>query len=127
MNLIPVGILGTGKYVPDRILTNHDLEQMVETNDEWIVSRTGMRGRRIAADEQASSDLAFHAARNALKNAGISAEELGLIIVATIAPDMSFPSTACILQDRLGAKSAAAFDLSAACSGFIYGLANASN
>ncbi|MDB5052126.1 MAG: 3-oxoacyl-ACP synthase [Bacilli bacterium] len=127
MNLIPVGIIGTGKYVPERILTNHDLEQMVDTNDEWIVSRTGMKERRIASAEQASSDLAFHAAEIALKNAGISAEQLGLIIVATVTPDMSFPSTACLVQARLGAKNAAAFDLSAACSGFIYGLANASN
>jgi 3-oxoacyl-[acyl-carrier-protein] synthase-3 len=127
MNLIPVGILGTGKYVPDRILTNQDLEKMVDTNDEWIVSRTGMKERRIASEDQASSDLAYHAAEIALRNAGISAEELGLIIVATVTPDMSFPSTACVLQGRLGAKNAAAFDLSAACSGFIYGLANASN
>jgi 3-oxoacyl-[acyl-carrier-protein] synthase-3 len=127
MNLIPVGILGTGKYVPERILTNHDLEQMVDTNDEWIVSRTGMKERHIASSEEASSDLAFHAAQIAMKNAGITAEELGLIIIATVTPDMSFPSTACILQARLGAKNAAAFDLSAACSGFIYSLANASN
>jgi 3-oxoacyl-[acyl-carrier-protein] synthase-3 len=127
MNLIPVGILGTGKYVPERILTNHDLEQMVDTNDEWIVTRTGMKERRIASPEEASSDLAFHAAQIAMKNAGITAEELGLIIVATVTPDMSFPSTACIVQARLGAKNAAAFDLSAACSGFIYSLANASN
>jgi 3-oxoacyl-[acyl-carrier-protein] synthase-3 len=100
---------------------------MVDTNDEWIVSRTGMKERRIASEEQASSDLAFHAAEIALRNAGITADELGLIIVATVTPDMYFPSTACILQGRLGAKNAAAFDLSAACSGFIYGLANASN
>jgi 3-oxoacyl-[acyl-carrier-protein] synthase III len=127
MNLIPVGILGTGKYVPERILTNHDLEQMVDTNDEWIVTRTGMKERRIASSEEASSDLAYNAAQIALRNAGITAEELGLIIVATVTPDMYFPSTACILQGRLGAKNAAAFDLSAACSGFIYSLANASN
>jgi 3-oxoacyl-[acyl-carrier-protein] synthase-3 len=127
MNLIPVGILGTGKYVPERVLTNQDLEKMVDTNDEWIVSRTGMKERRIASEEQASSDLAFHAAEIALRNAGITADELGLIIVATVTPDMYFPSTACIIQGRLGAKNAAAFDLSAACSGFIYGLANASN
>jgi 3-oxoacyl-[acyl-carrier-protein] synthase-3 len=127
MNLIPVGILGTGKYVPERVLTNQDLEKMVDTNDEWIVSRTGMKERRIASEEQATSDLAFHAAEIALRNAGITADELGLIIVATVTPDMYFPSTACILQGRLGAKNAAAFDLSAACSGFIYSLANASN
>ncbi|MCZ8512462.1 ketoacyl-ACP synthase III [Paenibacillus filicis] len=127
MSLIQVGIIGTGKYVPEKVLTNHDLEQMVDTNDEWIVTRTGIRERRIASAEQASSDLAYEASLIALKNAGITAEQLDLIIVATITPDMAFPSTACILQDKLGAKKAAAFDLSAACSGFIYGLANASN
>ncbi|SDW28555.1 beta-ketoacyl-ACP synthase III [Paenibacillus sp. CF384] len=127
MQLHPVGIIGTGKYVPERILTNKDLEQMVETNDEWIVTRTGMRERRIAAPDQATSDLALHASKKALEAAGISAEELDLIIVATITPDMFFPSTACLLQEKLGAKKAAAFDLSAACSGFIYGLATASN
>ncbi|CAH0122107.1 3-oxoacyl-[acyl-carrier-protein] synthase 3 protein 1 [Paenibacillus sp. CECT 9249] len=113
--------------MPDRVLTNADLEKMVDTNDEWIVSRTGMKERRIAAPDQATSDLAFHAAQAALRSAGITAEQLDLIIVATITPDMAFPSTACILQDRLGAKKAAAFDLSAACSGFIYGLATANN
>ncbi|NOU93472.1 beta-ketoacyl-ACP synthase III [Paenibacillus sp. LMG 31456] len=127
MSLLPVGIIGTGKYVPDRVLTNKELEQMVETNDEWIVSRTGIRERRLSSPEQASSDLAYEASLKALQAAGITAEQLDLIIVATITPDMSFPSTACLLQDRLGAKKAAAFDLSAACSGFIYGLANASN
>ncbi|SEN30022.1 beta-ketoacyl-ACP synthase III [Paenibacillus sp. OV219] len=127
MQLHPVGILGTGKYVPERILTNQELEQMVETNDEWIVSRTGMRERRIAAPEQATSDLALNASKAALAAAGITAEDLDLIIVATITPDMFFPSTACLLQEKLGAKKAAAFDLSAACSGFIYGLATASN
>lgn len=127
MNIVPVGILGTGKYVPDRILTNKDLESMVETNDEWIVTRTGIRERRLAAEGQATSDLALEASRIALENAGITAEQLDLIIVSTITPDMAFPSTACILQDKLGARNAAAFDLSAACSGFIYGLANASN
>lgn len=127
MSLLPVGIIGSGKYVPDRVLTNKELEQMVETNDEWIVTRTGIRERRLASAEQASSDLAYEAAIRAMDMAGITAEQLDLIVVATITPDMSFPSTACILQDRLGAKKAAAFDLSAACSGFIYGLANASN
>lgn len=127
MQLHPVGILGTGKYVPERILTNHDLEQMVDTNDEWIVTRTGIRERRIAASEQATSDLAFLAAQKALMAANVAAEELDLIIVATITPDKFFPSTACLLQDKLGAKKAAAFDLSAACSGFIYGLATASS
>lgn len=120
-----VGILGTGKYVPEKILTNSDLEKIVETNDEWIVSRTGIRERHIAAPHEATSDLAYEAARNALKSAGMKAEELDLIIVATVTPDSSFPSTACILQDKLGAKGAAAFDLSAACSGFVYSLATA--
>ncbi|REK53907.1 MAG: 3-oxoacyl-ACP synthase [Thermobacillus sp.] len=120
-----VGILGTGKYVPDRILTNHDLEKIVETNDEWIVTRTGIRERHIAAENQATSDLAYEAAVRALEAAKLAPEDLDLIIVATITPDMFFPSTACILQDKLGARKAAAFDLSAACSGFIYSLATA--
>ncbi|MDQ6419295.1 beta-ketoacyl-ACP synthase III [Paenibacillus sp. LHD-117] len=127
MSLHPVGIIGTGKYVPERILTNHDLEQMVETNDEWIVTRTGIRERRMAAATEATSDLAYEASKRALAAAGLTAEDLDLILVATITPDMFFPSTACLLQDKLGAKKAAAFDLSAACSGFIYGLATASN
>lgn len=126
MNTIrPIGIIGYGKYVPERILTNADMEKMVETNDEWIVSRTGIRERHIAAPEQATSDLAYEAAVQALKTAGMAAEDLELIIVATITPDTFFPSTACILQDKLGAKKAAAFDLSAACSGFVYGMATA--
>ncbi|GGG12245.1 3-oxoacyl-ACP synthase III [Paenibacillus aceti] len=120
-----VGIIGTGKYVPERVLTNADLEKMVDTNDEWIVSRTGIRERHIAAPEQATSDLAYEAAVRALKSAGMTADQLELIIVATITPDTSFPSTACILQDKLGAKRAAAFDLSAACSGFVYSMATA--
>ncbi|MFD0711234.1 beta-ketoacyl-ACP synthase III [Paenibacillus sp. GCM10027626] len=127
MQLYPVGIIGTGKYVPERVITNHDLEQMVDTNDEWIVTRTGIKERRMAAPDQATSDLAYHASVKALAAAGITAEELDLIIVATITPDMFFPSTACLLQDKLGAKKAAAFDLSAACSGFIYGLSTASS
>lgn len=124
-NLRPVGVIGTGKYVPERILNNAELEKMVETNDEWIVSRTGIRERHIAAPEQATSDLAYEASVKALAAAGLKPEELDLIIVATITPDTSFPSTACILQDKLGAKKAAAFDLSAACSGFVYSLAAA--
>jgi 3-oxoacyl-[acyl-carrier-protein] synthase III len=125
MREIPVGILGTGKYVPERRLTNQDLEQMVETNDEWIVSRTGIRERRIADPAQATSDLAYEASLRALQAAGLTADQLDLIIVATITPDMFFPSTACLLQERLGAKQSAAFDLSAACTGFIYALATA--
>ncbi len=126
MKLHPVGIIGTGRYVPDKVLTNQELEQMVDTNDEWITTRTGIKERRIAAPEQATSDLALKAAEQAIAAAGITAEQIDLIVVATVTPDMSFPSTACVLQDKLGAKKAAAFDLSAACSGFIYGLANAS-
>lgn len=127
MSLRSVGIIGTGKYVPERVLTNADMEKMVDTSDEWIVTRTGIKERRIAAEHEATSDLAFHAAEKALQTAGITAEELDLIVVSTVTPDMSFPSTACLVQKRLGATKAAAFDLSAACSGFIYGLANASN
>ncbi|MEO2204109.1 beta-ketoacyl-ACP synthase III [Paenibacillus pabuli] len=126
-NLRPVGVIGTGKYVPEKILTNSDLEKMVDTNDEWIVSRTGIKERHIAAPEQATSDLAYEAAIKALESAGMTGSDLDLIIVATITPDSAFPSTACILQDKLGAKGAAAFDLSAACSGFVYGLATATS
>lgn len=120
-----VGILGSGSYLPEKVLTNADLEQMVDTNDEWIRTRTGIRERRIAADDMASSDLAYEAAIKALKQANITPEEIDLIIVATVTPDMMFPSTACLLQTRLGATKAAAFDLSAACSGFLYGVSTA--
>ena len=116
------GIIGVGKYVPDRILTNKELEKLVDTSDEWILSRTGIRQRHIAAPEQATSDLAYHASLRALADAGITGEQIELIIVATITPDHLFPSTACILQHKLGATKAAAFDLSAACSGFVYAL-----
>ncbi|TCS93108.1 beta-ketoacyl-ACP synthase III [Hazenella coriacea] len=121
-----VGILGTGSYLPEKVITNADLEKLVDTNDEWIVSRTGIKERRMAAPEEATSDLAVKAAEKALKYAGISAEELDLIIIATVTPDMSFPATACLVQNQLGAKKAATFDLSAACTGFLYGLATAS-
>ncbi|WP_027414560.1 beta-ketoacyl-ACP synthase III [Aneurinibacillus terranovensis] len=116
-----VGILGTGRYLPERVLTNADLEKMVDTSDEWIVSRTGISERHIAREDQASSDLAFEAASRALETSGVAAEDLDLIIITTVTPDMFFPSTACIVQEKLGAKKAAAFDLSAACSGFLYG------
>lgn len=121
-----VGILGTGSFLPEKILTNFELEQMVETNDEWIVTRTGIRERRVAREEVASSDLAYEASQQAIKRAGISADDIDLIIVATVTPDMFFPSTANVLQDRLGAKKAASFDLAAACSGFLYGITTAS-
>lgn len=121
-----VGILGTGSYLPEKVITNTELEKLVDTNDEWIVTRTGIKERRIAAPEEATSDLAIKAAEKALKCAGISAEELDLIIIATVTPDMSFPATACLVQNQLGAKNAATFDLSAACTGFLYGLATAS-
>ncbi|WCK56837.1 ketoacyl-ACP synthase III [Aneurinibacillus sp. Ricciae_BoGa-3] len=116
-----VGILATGRYLPERVLTNADLEKMVDTSDEWIVTRTGIKERRIARDDQPSSEMAVAAARNALEKAGLTGEDLDLIIIATVTPDMFFPSTACIVQEQLGAKKAAAFDLSAACSGFLYG------
>jgi 3-oxoacyl-[acyl-carrier-protein] synthase-3 len=115
-------IAGVGAYVPDRILTNADLEKMVETSDEWILTRTGIRERRLAADTEATSDLAARAAQRALENAGVLPEQVDLIIVATITPDMPFPATACLVQRKIGARRAAAFDLEAACSGFVYGL-----
>lgn len=119
---IRAGFLGTGSFLPENEVTNFDLEKIVDTNDEWIRSRTGIEARRIADDDVATSDLAYEAALIALKAANITAEEVDTIIVATITPDMSFPSTACILQDRLGAVNANAFDVSAACSGFVYGI-----
>jgi 3-oxoacyl-[acyl-carrier-protein] synthase-3 len=115
-------ITGVGSYVPDKTLTNADLERMVETSDEWITTRTGIKERRLAAPDQFTSDLAARAAERAMENAGITAEQIDLIIVATITPDMPFPSTACLVQRSIGAKRAAAFDLEAACSGFIYAL-----
>jgi 3-oxoacyl-[acyl-carrier-protein] synthase-3 len=120
--LIRGRIIATGSYVPENVITNQDLEKIVETSDEWITERTGIKQRRIVNADQATSDLAFEAASLALKRAHLKPKEIDLIIVATITPDMPFPSTACILQDRLGAKNAAAFDVNAACSGFLYGL-----
>jgi 3-oxoacyl-[acyl-carrier-protein] synthase III len=119
---IRAGILGTGSAVPEHILTNADLEKMVDTNDEWIVSRTGIRERRIAAVGEATSDYVTLACERALEAAGVSAEEVELIIVATVTPDTNFPATANYVQDRLGATQAAGFDLSAACSGYLYGI-----
>lgn len=117
-----VGILGVGSYVPDTIVTNEDLKKYMDTSDEWIRERTGIRERRFASPEQATSDLATEAARKALAHAGVSAEEIDLIIVGTVSPDMLLPSTACLVQNNIGAVNAGAFDLSAACAGFIYGL-----
>ena len=117
-----VGIIGVGEYLPERILTNADLEKMVDTSDEWIVTRTGIKERHLAAKGQAASDLAFKAAEQALKNAKLKPEDLDLIVVATITGDMPFPSVASILQNKLGATKAACFDISAACAGFVYGI-----
>ncbi|MEG6584087.1 beta-ketoacyl-ACP synthase III [Dendrosporobacter sp. 1207_IL3150] len=122
-----VGIIGVGSYLPEKIVTNADLEKVVETSDEWIFERTGIKERRVADGDTATSDIAAKAAEMALADAGITAEEIDLIIVATVTPDMSFPSVACLVQDRLKAKNAAAFDLSAACSGFTYGMVVASS
>ena len=121
-----VGILGLGHYVPEKIITNTDMEKIVETSDEWITERTGIKQRHIAAPEEATSDLAYNAAVEALKDAGVAPEELDLVIVGTASSDYIFPSTACLVQARLGAKNAAAFDLAAGCSGFVYSLAVAS-
>ena len=115
-------ITGVGAYVPERILTNAELEKMVDTSDEWITTRTGIRERRIAGADQFTSDLGAEAARRAMARAGITADQIDLIVVATITPDMPFPSTACLVQSKIGAYRAAAFDLEAACSGFIYAL-----
>ncbi len=120
-----VGVIGVGKYVPQKVLTNADLEKMVDTSDEWITTRTGIKERRLAAPGEATSDLATKAAREALANAGVKPEDLDLIIVATITPDTQFPSTACYVQANLGAKNAFCFDMSAACAGFIYAIGTA--
>jgi 3-oxoacyl-[acyl-carrier-protein] synthase III len=118
-------IVGTGRYLPERVMTNAEFAARLETSDEWIRERTGIVQRHIAEQTQASSDLALEASRNALQAAGLKAEELDLIIVATSTPDYVFPSTACLLQAKLGVKGSAAFDVQAVCSGFVYGLATA--
>ena len=115
-------ITGTGAALPDKILTNADLERMVDTSDEWITIRTGIKERRIASDGEFTSTLSVGAARSALEMSGVAADELDLIILGTVTPDFPFPATACIVQQELGAVNAAAFDISAACSGFVYGL-----
>jgi 3-oxoacyl-[acyl-carrier-protein] synthase-3 len=114
--------VGSGHFCPERVLNNADLEKIVDTSDEWIVTRTGIRERRIASEGEAASDLALKAARIALEDAGIDADKLDAIILATVTPDMPFPSTACLVQDQLNAKNAVAYDISAACSGFIFSL-----
>src|SRR5690554_891702 len=118
-------IIGTGRYLPEKVLTNFDLEKMMDTSDEWIRTRTGIEERRIADEQTASSDMAYEAAKIAIEDAGISPEEIDLIVTATVTPDKPFPSVSCILQDRLGAKNAGAMDVSAACAGFIYGIVTA--
>lgn len=121
-----VGIVGTGSYVPEDRLTNADLEKIVETSDEWIVSRTGIKERHMAKKDQPVSDLCYEAAVRALEDAKVNAEDLDLVIVMTVTPDHYFPATACLVAERLGAKKAAAFDLEAGCSGFLYGVTVAS-
>jgi 3-oxoacyl-[acyl-carrier-protein] synthase-3 len=118
-------ITGTGSRLPDRVVTNKDLESRVDTSDEWIVARTGIRQRHIAADNEFTSDLALVAARNALESAGRKPEDVDLIVLATSTPDMVFPSSACLLQAKLGARNGAAFDVQAVCSGFVYALSTA--
>ena len=120
-----VGIVGLGHYLPEQKLTNFDLEKMLDTTDEWIITRTGIRERRIAPQNQRNSDLAVRAAREALKDAKLDAHDVELIVVATISPDTSFPSVACLVQKAIHARNAAAFDISAACSGFLYGMTTA--
>ncbi|MBN8247971.1 MAG: beta-ketoacyl-ACP synthase 3, partial [Verrucomicrobia bacterium] len=126
-HLRTVSITGMGSYVPSRILTNADLESMVETTDDWITTRTGIKERRLAAPDETTADMAAAAGRRALEAAGLQADAVDLIIVATITPDRMFPSTACLVQHRLGAGRAAAFDIEAACSGFVYALDIASH
>lgn len=115
-------ITGWGKYLPPNVMTNKDLEKIVDTTDEWIQKRTGIKKRRIADEDTATSDLAIEASQEALEKANLDPEDLDLIIVSTVTPDMAFPATACIVQDKIGASNAAAFDLEAGCSGFVYGL-----
>jgi 3-oxoacyl-[acyl-carrier-protein] synthase III len=124
-NGLAVSITGLGARVPERVMTNDELSTMMDTSDEWIIERTGIRERRIAAPEEALSDLALPAAREALDEAGLAGSDLDLVIVATVTPDMAFPATAAVIADQLGAKDAAAYDLSAGCTGFMYAVAQA--
>src|SRR5438309_10123208 len=117
-----VSIVGTGSYVPDKRLTNEDLSRMVDTSDEWITTRTGIKERRAAAKDETTSDMAAKAALKAIEQAKVSPEEIDLILVATATPDMIFPATACFVQKKIGAKNAACLDVSAACAGFLFGV-----
>ncbi|GAI12788.1 unnamed protein product, partial [marine sediment metagenome] len=119
------GIISTGSFLPEKVLTNFELEKMVDTSDEWIRTRTGISERRIAPEGMACSDMGSEAARRAMETGKVKPDEIDLIIVATFTPDMFYPNTACLIQDKIGAKRAACFDISAACTGFIYGLAMA--
>ncbi|KFN03837.1 ketoacyl-ACP synthase III [Bacillus clarus] len=120
-----VGVLGIGRYVPEKVVTNHDLEKIMDTSDEWIRTRTGIAERRIADDTIDTSYMAVEAAKKAIEDAGISGEEIDLILVATVTPDRAFPAVACVIQEQIGAKHAAAMDLGAACAGFMYGMITA--
>ncbi|MGG0471585.1 beta-ketoacyl-ACP synthase III [Priestia aryabhattai] len=119
------GVLGIGRYVPEKVVTNLDLEKVMDTSDEWIRTRTGIQERRIAADNEDTSDLAYKAAVEALHKANVEAEDIDMIIVATVTPDQPFPTVSCMLQEKLGAKKAASYDVSAACAGFMYGMITA--
>lgn len=119
------GIVGIGRYLPEKIVTNADLEKIMDTSDEWIRTRTGIEERRIAGDDVDTTDMAFAAAQNAIKDAGINPQDIDLILIATVTPEHPFPSVACKIQERLGAKKAAAMDISAACAGFMYGIVTA--
>jgi len=119
------GIIGLGRYTPEKIVTNFDLEKQMDTTDEWIRTRTGIEERRYADDDVDTSDMAFEAAKDAIKDSGIDASQIGLILVATVTPDMPFPSVSTMIQDKLGATNAAAMDISAACAGFMYGIITA--
>lgn len=119
------GLIGVGKFVPSHIVTNEDLEKRMDTSDEWIRTMTGIEERRIAADDMDTSHMAYEAAQNAIKDAGVNPEEIGLILVATVTPDRPFPTVSTMLQEQLGTKNAAAMDISAACAGFMYGLVTA--
>lgn len=120
-----VGVLGTGNYLPTKVVTNKDMEKLVDTTDEWIRTRTGIEERRFAEDDIDTSDMAFYAAKQALEEANVTADEIDLILTATVTPDTPFPSVSCMIQERLGAKNAAALDVSAACAGFMYGIITA--